>query len=82
MIPGTESGVELADQLSAERTPGNGMSRPTARRTWSWHLCVPAKVSSAMLYTRVIPKRSPSHAVHGTTTPSANAYAVTTHCAS
>ncbi|MFD0368191.1 ATP-grasp domain-containing protein [Streptomyces sp. NPDC127114] len=33
VIPGTESGVELADQLSAELgTPGNGMSRPTARR--------------------------------------------------
>jgi biotin carboxylase len=32
VIAGTESGVELADQLSAELgTPGNGMSRPTAR---------------------------------------------------
>ncbi|MET9953306.1 ATP-grasp domain-containing protein [Streptomyces sp. NPDC006339] len=33
VIPGTESGVELADRLSAELgTPGNGMSRPSARR--------------------------------------------------
>jgi biotin carboxylase len=33
VIAGGESGVELADQLSAELgTPGNGMSRPTARR--------------------------------------------------
>jgi biotin carboxylase len=33
VIAGTESGVELADQLSAELgTPGNGMSRPSARR--------------------------------------------------
>jgi biotin carboxylase len=33
VIPGGETGVELADQLSAELgTPGNGMSRPTARR--------------------------------------------------
>ncbi|MER7519923.1 ATP-grasp domain-containing protein [Streptomyces sp. NPDC126499] len=33
VIPGTESGVELADRLSAELgTPGNGMSRPAARR--------------------------------------------------
>lgn len=33
VIAGTESGVELADQLSAELgTPGNGMSRPTSRR--------------------------------------------------
>jgi biotin carboxylase len=33
VIAGGESGVELADQLSAKLgTPGNGMSRPTARR--------------------------------------------------
>jgi biotin carboxylase len=33
VIAAGESGVELADQLSAELgTPGNGMSRPTARR--------------------------------------------------
>ncbi|MFI7013105.1 ATP-grasp domain-containing protein [Streptomyces sp. NPDC050164] len=33
VIAGQEAGVELADQLSAELgTPGNGMSRPTARR--------------------------------------------------
>ncbi|MFI8962320.1 ATP-grasp domain-containing protein [Streptomyces sp. NPDC053493] len=33
VIAGTESGVELADLLSAELgTPGNGMSRPAARR--------------------------------------------------
>lgn len=33
VIASGESGVELADQLSAELgTPGNGMSRPTARR--------------------------------------------------
>ena len=33
VIAGTESGVELADQLAAKLgTPGNGMSRPTARR--------------------------------------------------
>ncbi|MGH4033436.1 ATP-grasp domain-containing protein [Actinomycetota bacterium Odt1-20B] len=33
VIPGGESGVELADRLSAELgTPGNGMSRPTSRR--------------------------------------------------
>jgi biotin carboxylase len=33
VIAGNESGVELTDQLSAELgTPGNGMSRPTARR--------------------------------------------------
>jgi biotin carboxylase len=33
VIAGTESGVLLADQLSAELgTPGNGMSRPTSRR--------------------------------------------------
>ncbi|WP_308072663.1 ATP-grasp domain-containing protein [Streptomyces bambusae] len=33
VIAGQEAGVELADQLSAELgTPGNGMTRPTARR--------------------------------------------------
>src|SRR4051794_36328799 len=33
VIAAGESGVELADQLSAELgTPGNGMTRPTARR--------------------------------------------------
>jgi biotin carboxylase len=33
VIAGAESGVELADQLSAALgTPGNGMTRPTARR--------------------------------------------------
>jgi biotin carboxylase len=33
VLAGSESGVELTDQLSAELgTPGNGMSRPTARR--------------------------------------------------
>ena len=33
VIAGNESGVELTDQLSVELgTPGNGMSRPTARR--------------------------------------------------
>src|SRR5438105_4512295 len=33
VIAGSESGVELADQLSAALgTPGNGMSRPQARR--------------------------------------------------
>ena len=33
VIAGTESGVELADLLSAELgTPGNGMTRPAARR--------------------------------------------------
>ncbi|MGW4286905.1 ATP-grasp domain-containing protein [Streptomyces sp. NPDC004673] len=33
VIAGTESGVLLADRLSAELgTPGNGMARPTARR--------------------------------------------------
>ena len=33
VLAGTESGVELADRLSAELgTPGNGMGRPTARR--------------------------------------------------
>ncbi|MFE5818102.1 ATP-grasp domain-containing protein [Streptomyces sp. NPDC056479] len=33
VIAGQEAGVELADRLSAELgTPGNGMSRPTARR--------------------------------------------------
>jgi len=33
VIAGGESGVELADRLSAELgTPGNGMSRPTSRR--------------------------------------------------
>jgi len=33
VIAGQEAGVELSDQLSAELgTPGNGMSRPTARR--------------------------------------------------
>lgn len=33
VLPGGESGVELADQLAAELgIPGNGMTRPTARR--------------------------------------------------
>ncbi|WBB77731.1 ATP-grasp domain-containing protein [Micromonospora sp. WMMD882] len=33
VLPGTESGVLLADQLSAELgTPGNGMTRPASRR--------------------------------------------------
>lgn len=33
VVAGQEAGVELADQLSAELgTPGNGMTRPTARR--------------------------------------------------
>ncbi len=42
----------------------------------------PANPSSARLYTRLNPKRSPSHAVAGTTTPSVSEYAVTTHCES
>ena len=41
-----------------------------------------ANAASANMYTRLSPKRLPSHALAGTTTPSTREYAVEIHCTS